>query len=102
MTEVQISIPHQLGKDEAMRRLAQAVADARIKYGSIVHFAEENWSDGSLSFAVGALSQLLRGTVDVTDTNADLRMQWPLLLRPLQGKFTNLLQARGAQLLTEP
>jgi hypothetical protein len=102
MATVGVSVAHRLGRDEAMRRVAQAVAGAKARYGHIVNISEESWSDGGFSFAAGALGQVLRGAVDVTDVSADLQVEWPLLLRPFQRTVMSLVQAKGVQLLAEP
>jgi len=56
-----ISIPHRLGKDEAIRRLKSGLGDARTSFGHVLSVQEESWTGDRLQFRVGALAQFVSG-----------------------------------------
>ncbi len=60
-----VSIPHHLGKDEAVRRLKSGLGSVRTSYGHLFNVQEETWSDNRLQFRVSALGQAASGTIDV-------------------------------------
>ncbi len=60
-----ISIPHRLGKDEAVRRLKSGLGSASANYGHVFAVEEEIWTGDRLQFRIRALGQVASGTIDV-------------------------------------
>ncbi|RTL74974.1 MAG: polyhydroxyalkanoic acid synthase, partial [Bradyrhizobiaceae bacterium] len=52
-----VSIPHNLGREEAVRRMKSGLAGARTQYGHLLTVNEETWNDNQLTFRVTALAQ---------------------------------------------
>jgi hypothetical protein len=94
-----VTIPHSLGKQEALRRLKSGMP--RVLGGiPVMKVEEQAWTDDRLSFRVSALGQAASGTVDVGDDNVRLEVMLPLLLQ----KFAQLVQrgmSEGTQRLLE-
>lgn len=93
-----VTIPHKLGKDEALRRVQPALAKASATF-PVLQVEEEIWSGDRMSFRVRALGQIASGTVTVADTSVRLEVTLPWLLH----KFAELVQktvtSRGRILL---
>ena len=94
-----VSIPHQLGRAEAARRLKGGIDWAREKYGSIISIQQELWTDDDLAFRVGALGQSADGSVHVSDTDVTLSVRLPWLLARFAEKAQTLLQQKGHLML---
>jgi hypothetical protein len=94
-----ISIPHRLGKDEAIRRLKSGLGDARTSFGHVLSVQEESWSGDRLQFRVGALAQFVSGTIDVAEDYVQLEMTLPWLLAQFAEKLSPLIQRQGMLLL---
>jgi len=62
-----VSIPHRLGKDEAVRRLKAGLGNASSNYAHVFAVEEEIWTGEHLQFRVRALGQLASGTIDVAE-----------------------------------
>jgi hypothetical protein len=75
-----VSIPHRLGKDEAVRRLKSGLANARTNYSSIISVDEEVWTGDRLVLRVRALGQSASGIIDVLDDCVRLEVTLPWLL----------------------
>ena len=97
-----LRIPHALGAAEAQRRLAGGVASAKTQYPAILGAAETEWKENRLTFALSALAQTVRGTVDVESDYVELRAQLPTVIRLLAKRFVPLVQDAGAKLLNKP
>ena len=52
-----VTIPHRLGRDEALRRLKSGLRSAQEKFGQFFTLQEETWIDNRLQFRVTALAQ---------------------------------------------
>ncbi|RZI39301.1 polyhydroxyalkanoic acid synthase, partial [Herbaspirillum sp. HC18] len=59
-----ITIPHKLGKDEALRRVRPALAKASSTF-PVLKVEEEIWSGDRMVFRVRALGQVASGSVTV-------------------------------------
>jgi hypothetical protein len=87
-----VSIPHTLGKDEAVRRLKAGMAGA-LSASPILKLDEQTWSGDSMHFRASALGQVATGTVDVGDDQVRLDVTLPWLLQ----RFAEKVQAVFAQ-----
>jgi|SRR5215469_17756492 hypothetical protein len=94
-----ISIPHRLGKDEAIRRLKSGLGDARTSFGHVLSVQEESWTGDRLQFRVGALAQFVSGTIDVAEDYVQLEMTLPWLLAQFAERLSPLIQRQGMLLL---
>jgi hypothetical protein len=52
-----VSIPHRLGKDEALRRLKTGLAQVGTSFGHLFSVREQTWTGDHLRFQVSALGQ---------------------------------------------
>ena len=62
-----VTIPHRLGKDEAVRRLKSGLGNARTNFAHLFTVQEETWTGDHLAFRVSALGQVVSGGIDVLD-----------------------------------
>ena len=62
-----ISVPHSLGKEEAVRRLKSGLATAQSQFRQFFTVQEEIWSGDRLAFRVATLGQTASGTLDVAE-----------------------------------
>ena len=94
-----VSIPHRLGKDEALRRIKTGVSDARSKFGQFLHVDEETWTDNRLQFRVSALMQSISGTIDVLDDTVHLEVVLPEFLARIAEVVQPMIRKEATLLL---
>jgi len=94
-----VSIPHRLGKDEAVRRLKTGLAGVRTNYGHVFNVQEETWTGDQLAFRIAALSQTVSGTIDVADDHVTLQVFLPWLLAKLAEAIQPLIRREGTLML---
>jgi hypothetical protein len=94
-----VSIPHRLGKDEALRRIKTGLGDVRAKFGQLLHVDEEVWTDNRLQFRVSALMQSINGTIDVFDDYVRLEVVLPELLARVAAVIQPLIHKEATLLL---
>ena len=94
-----VSIPHRLGKDEALSRLKSGFTRARTNFSHILTVQEELWSGDHLQFRVSALGQVAGGTIDVAQDYVRLEVTLPWLLAVLAEKITPAIRKEGTLLL---
>jgi hypothetical protein len=94
-----VSIPHRLGKDEALRRIKAGLGTVRTNYGQILAIEEEIWAGDRLAFRVAALGQRASGTIDVRESDVQLEVTLPWLLQKIAERFTPTIRKEGVLML---
>jgi hypothetical protein len=94
-----VSIPHSLGKEEALRRIQSGLGNVRTNYSTFVTLQEETWTGDHLQFQVKALGQAASGTIDVAEDHVRLEVALPWLLGVLAEKITPVIRKEGTLML---
>ena len=95
-----VSIPHRLGREEAMRRLKSGLTRAASTV-PILSVDEERWEDNRMIFRVRALGQAAAGHVDVADDHVRVEVVLPWLLQRFAEVAQTAIRNRGNLLLTK-
>ena len=95
-----VSIPHRLGREEAMRRLKAGLTRAATSV-PMLNVDEERWEDNRMIFRVRALGQAASGHVDVADDHVRLEVTLPPLLQRFAEMAQIAIRNRGNLLLTK-
>ena len=94
-----VSIPHHLGKEEAVRRLKSGLGGARSKFGHLFTVQEETWIGDRLVFRISAVGQVASGTIDVLDDHVNLEVVLPWLLAKIAETVQPLIRKEGTLML---
>jgi len=94
-----VSIPHRLGKEEAVRRLKSGLDRTLQHFASLLRVDEEIWSDNRLTIRITALHQSVSGTVDIEEDHALIEIALPWLLAQLATRIQDTIVKRGTLLL---
>ena len=95
-----VSIPHSLGREEAMRRLKTGLTRAATSV-PMLSVDEERWDNNRMTFRVRALGQIAAGHLDVEETSVRLEVTLPWLLQRFAEAAQVAIQKRGQLLLTK-
>ena len=95
-----VSIPHSLGREEAVRRLKAGLTRAASSV-PVLQVDEERWEDNRMIFRVRALGQAAAGHVDVADDHVRVEVVLPWLLQRFAEAAQIAIRNRGNLLLTK-
>ena len=95
-----VTIPHRLGKTEALRRLQAGFKDAQSGAGLFVF--KNQWSGDHLDFSGSLLGQNTIGSIDVAEDHVRLEVKLPWLLSLLANKAKALVEKQGKLMLEKP
>ncbi|QIO31977.1 polyhydroxyalkanoic acid system family protein [Bradyrhizobium sp. 1(2017)] len=95
-----VSIPHRLGREEAVRRLKAGLGRAAASI-PVMQVEEERWSGDSMNFRIRALGQVATGQVDVTEDQVRVEVVLPWLLQRFAEMAQATIKKRGQLLLTK-
>jgi len=94
-----VSIPHRLGKAEAVRRLKSGLSNVRANYSHLLAVNEETWTGDHLQFRVSAHGQAASGSIDVMEDQVNLVVFLPWLLAKLAAAIQPLVRKEGVLML---
>jgi putative polyhydroxyalkanoic acid system protein len=94
-----VSIPHHLGKDEALRRIRTGLGQVRTSFVHLLAVEEEAWTGDHLQFRVRSLGQEAAGTIDVAEDHVRLEVVLPWLLGLLADRLTPMIRREGILML---
>jgi len=94
-----ISVPHSLGKPEAIRRLKSGLQRTRTEFSHLISVEQESWNGDELELQVRALGQSCQCKLTVFENQMRLEVLLPWLLAALTGKFAPVLRREAALML---
>ena len=100
-TPISISIPHQLGRTEARRRIETGFASIVRRLPGSGSTYMERWDGDRLTFSVTGLGQTVSGVVDVLDAAVTMEIELPGVLGMIASGLKGRLQKAGQLLLTK-
>ena len=95
-----VSIPHRLGREEAVRRLKTGLGRAAASI-PVVQVEEERWSGDTMNFRIRAMGQIASGQVDVADDHVKVEVTLPWLLQRFAEMAQGAIRKHGQLLLTK-
>ncbi len=94
-----LSIPHQLGRAEARRRIEAGFAKSLAGVPGGIGRCSQRWEGDRLVFSVAALAQTITGFVDVGDAAVTMEIHLPGVLGLIASGFRSRLEKAGQLLL---
>jgi putative polyhydroxyalkanoate system protein len=97
---IDFDLPHNLGKDEARRRIANNIhkLEQHIPGGAQV---QSGWSGDQLNLNIAAMGEAVNATIEVMDTKVHLTVLLPGMLGMFSGIIQAALQKKGSVLLED-
>lgn len=98
---VVVSIPHELGKAEARRRIDAGLGQLTAQIGAVGEI-KQAWDGDVLRFSLQAIGQTVSGTIDIMDHEARLEVHLPGVFAMIANKVKGRLKTEGQILLGGP
>jgi len=103
MTEpLVVTIPHRLGKDEAVRRIKDGLGKGRNEFARLLTIEQEDWSGDRLTFRVRAIGQRASGVIDIYEGAVRLEVTLPWLLAQFAHAAQRVIGQKGQLMLEKP
>lgn len=98
---VTVTISHDLGKDEARRRISEGFSkfQSSLTGGMMFKFSEEWTSEDQLSFSARGLGQTIVGRIDIFPQHVRIEATLPSLLASIAETITGRMEHQGRLLL---
>jgi hypothetical protein len=97
---IEVDLPHQLGKDEARRRIANNIHRLGEHIPGKAQ-VESGWAGDQLNLKVDALGDSVQATIDVEETRVRVKVLLPGLLGVFAAPIQAALRKKGNVLLED-
>ena len=97
-----VSIPQQLGRQEARRRLDTGIARLTPELGVILNGLDYHWQNDTLHFTGTAMWQRITGRIEVLDDTVRIEIDLPWVMQLLADTIAKRVRSRGIALLEKP
>ncbi|WP_112661719.1 polyhydroxyalkanoic acid system family protein [Microvirga flavescens] len=94
-----VSIPHNLGKDEAARRLQSGLTRLETEFSEAIASLKHEWNGDRMNFHLGLMGQYVEGLVDVMPDQVRIEVQLPWLLSLIAEKAKSFIRKQGTLML---
>ena len=97
---IQVDLPHQLGREEARRRIANNVHTLTDHIPGAAE-ASSSWAGDELTLNIAAMGQSIEAKIAVEDAVVHCRILLPPLLGKFAGPIEAMLRNKGSDVLLE-
>ena len=99
MPKMSMTIPHQLGEQEALSRIQGMLGDVKQQYGSQITDLSERWNGNTGDFSFKAMGLALAGKIQVREREVAIDGDLPWAAKPFQGTIEATIRERAERLL---
>ncbi|HZM07667.1 MAG TPA: polyhydroxyalkanoic acid system family protein [Methylocella sp.] len=94
-----ITVPHNLGAEEAKQRIVERLERLRRDYVDRLGYSEVNWSGDTADLRVVAFGQTVTGKICVMSDSLRVEVQLPWILAALTNKIQGVLKSNAEESL---
>ena len=98
---IDVDLPHQLGKDEARRRIAGNIHKLENHIPGGTSRVDATWEGDTLNLQVHAMGQSVDAKIDVFDAKVHCRIMLPGMLSLFAAPIEAMLTSKAGTLLLE-
>ena len=99
MPTLKVVVPHRLGADQAVARIAAGISQFQPTFGTMATLEKADWVEDTLMFTIGFPGSRVEGTIAVADDNATIEAALPWFLTPFAGKARRMIEQYAGALL---
>lgn len=94
-----VTIPHRLGKEEALSRIKTGLGRAEAEFAWALRFDEQRWEGDTLHFRISAIGQHAQGSIAVAEESVRVEVMLPWLLARFASAAQRVIGQTGTLML---
>jgi hypothetical protein len=99
MANFDMSVPHQLTQEEALKRIQHALAEIKKEHGDKVSNLSEKWTGNTGEFSLTVMGFDIAGKLVVNASNVAIDAELPFAASLFKGKIKELIGGKAGELL---
>jgi hypothetical protein len=100
MGSLNIDIPHQLPKQEAVERIKKLLGRLKTEQKDQIKNVKEEWHGDKGSFEFTSMGFDISGLISVNENNVNVNGNLPFALSLFKGKISNVITQKAKELLS--
>ncbi len=100
MPSIKVSVPHQLGVDEAKQRIMRLLSEAKGQMGNKVSDLEESWTNNRGTFRFKAMGFAVSGHLQIEVDTVNVEANLPFAALPFKNRLEGDLLKKARDLLS--
>ena len=100
MPNIEMSIPHQIGQEEALNRIKTLLGNVQTRFAGQVKDVQEEWHDNEGSFSFSVMNTPVSGKLRVNNGDVALDGKLPLAASLFQGKIKEVIMEEARKVLS--
>jgi hypothetical protein len=100
MSQLDVSVPHQLSQEEAVKRVKNLLAQVQEEQKNVLDDLTEEWDGNHADFSFNAKGFSLAGTIDVNENDVTIQGDLPFMLSFFKGKIEEVIKNKAAAILS--
>ena len=100
MASLEMTIPHQLSQDEALKRIKNLLSNTRKEHADMISNLEENWDGYNGQFSFSAKGYEISGNLNVQPSSIEISSKIPFAVSLFKGTITKLIRDKADELLS--
>lgn len=101
MSKLDVSIPHELPKEEALTRIKTLLADLQEEQKDKIRGVKEDWNGNVGNFSFNAKGFDVSGSITVADDHVNVQGDLPFMLSFFKDTIGNVIKEKAGNLLTK-
>jgi hypothetical protein len=99
MSKLNMTIPHQLPRDEALKRIQGLLKNVRTRFADKISDLHEEWIDNVGRFSFSAMGMPVSGTLTVKPSEVELSGDLPFLAALYKAQIESTIREQAETLL---
>jgi len=100
MSKIEMSIPHSIGKDEALNRIKKLLGNVQTRFSGQLKDVKQEWNDNEGSFSFSVMNMPVSGKLTVNNGEVSLDGKLPLAASLFQGKIKEVIMEEAKKVLS--
>ena len=100
MPSLDLSIPHELSQEEALKRIKRLLTEAKRDHSDKIDRLEEKWEGNKGTFSFSAKGYDVSGDLLVQPNSVEIRSQVPFAISLFKGMITSMINQKAKELLS--
>lgn len=99
MSKLNITVPHKLSQNEALRRIKTLLGEVKAQFTNKIKDLSEQWNGNTGTFSFSVMGFSVSGTLVVKDSKVELFGNLPFAATFFKGKIESTIRERARSLL---
>jgi hypothetical protein len=100
MPNIQMSIPHSIGKEEALARIKSLLGNVQTRFAGQLKDVNQEWTDNQGTFSFSVMNMPVSGKLTVNNDEVTLDGKLPLAASLFQGKIKEVIMEEAKKVLS--